>query len=122
MPEVIYFDIRANDPEKAARFYKDVFDWKIKKTGNPKYPWRIDTGDEKEPGISGGIAKRTEPTDSTALIFDVSSVHEFAGKVKASGGEIIKPKHAIPGVGYLVMCKDSEGNRFGIMQLDESAA
>jgi uncharacterized protein len=28
---------------------------------------------------------------------------------------------AIPGVGWLAYCADSEGNGFGIMQADESA-
>ena len=48
-------------------------------------------------------------------------VSEFAEKVKASGGEIREQKQSIPGVGYLVMCKDSDGNTFGIMQVDDTA-
>ncbi len=122
MSKAIYFDLRADDPERAARFYKDVFNWNTEQTEDPIYHWRIDTGDYKEPGIAGGVAKRAEPTDRTAIIYDVPSVYEFSGKIKASGGEIVEPKRAIQGIGYLVMCKDSEGNKFGIMQLDESAA
>ena len=34
---------------------------------------------------------------------------------------ILQPKVAIPGVGYLVTFKDTEGNIFGIMQNDKSA-
>ena len=53
-------------------------------------------------------------------VFDVVSVDDAAKMVVASGGEIREPKKTIPGVGYLIMCKDTEGNTFGIMQIDES--
>ncbi|MFQ6133586.1 MAG: hypothetical protein ACE5R4_16215 [Armatimonadota bacterium] len=42
-------------------------------------------------------------------------------KVEQSGGEVLAPKMAIPGVGYHTYCKDTEGNVFGIMQDDPSA-
>ncbi len=32
------------------------------------------------------------------------------------------PKMAVPGVGWLAYCKDTEGNIFGFMQSDETAA
>lgn len=43
-------------------------------------------------------------------------------KVVASGGTITNPKHAGPGVGWLAYATDTEGNPFGMMQDDESAA
>jgi predicted enzyme related to lactoylglutathione lyase len=35
--------------------------------------------------------------------------------------KIVQPKMAIPGIGYYAVCKDSEGNTFGIMQDDPTA-
>jgi predicted enzyme related to lactoylglutathione lyase len=122
MLKPIHFDLSADDPERAATFYKEVFGWKIKKWEGPTDYWLINTGEDKEPGITGGVAARINPADTTAVIIDVPSVDEFAKKVKASGGEIREAKKVIPGVGYLVMCRDSEGNTFGIMQVDESVA
>jgi hypothetical protein len=29
MPRVIWFEIPADDPDRAAKFYEDVFGWKI---------------------------------------------------------------------------------------------
>jgi hypothetical protein len=43
-------------------------------------------------------------------------------KVVASGGSITNAKHAVPGVGWLAYATDTEGNPFGMMQADESAA
>jgi predicted enzyme related to lactoylglutathione lyase len=80
----------------------------------------IQTGTEEEPGITGGIAGKIKPEDTTAVVFDVMSVDEVAEHVVKAGGVVREEKKAIPGVGYLVMCRDTEGNTFGIMQIDES--
>lgn len=120
MSRPIHFDLSADNPERAADFYRHVFGWNVEKWGGPTDYWMINTGDETEPGITGGIAGRISPNDTTAVVFDVSSVDDIAQAVQASGGEIREPKKTIPGVGYLVMCRDTEGNTFGIMQIDES--
>jgi predicted enzyme related to lactoylglutathione lyase len=33
----------------------------------------------------------------------------------------VRPKMAIPGIGYLAICEDTEGNSFGIIQNDRNA-
>jgi hypothetical protein len=121
MPRVIHFDISADDPERALRFYRDVFGWKAEKWKGPFDYWLIKTGEPDQPGIDGGLAKRDQPWESITNIIDVTSVDEIAARIVANGGLIIQPRHAIPGVGYLVACKDTEGNVFGVMQMDESA-
>lgn len=120
MLRVIHFDLSADDPERAVRFYRNVFGWEVQKWQGPSDYWLMTTGNEKEPGITGGVAARIQPDDTTAVIFDVPSVDEYSEKVKLSGGQIRVEKQVITGVGYLVMCRDTEGNTFGIMQIDQS--
>jgi predicted enzyme related to lactoylglutathione lyase len=120
MSRPVHFDLSADNPLRAADFYRNVFGWKVEKWEGPEDYWMMKTGDETNPGVTGGIAGRISPNDTTAVVFDVTSVDEVAKVVQASGGEIREPKKAIPGVGYLVMCKDTEGNTFGIMQIDQS--
>jgi uncharacterized protein len=120
MLRAIHFDLSADNPERAVSFYKSVFGWKVEKWQGPSDYWLMTTGDEKEPGITAGVAARIKPNDTTAVVFDVPSVDEYLEKVKSSGGQIREEKQVIPGVGYLVMCRDTEGNTFGIMQIDES--
>jgi predicted enzyme related to lactoylglutathione lyase len=36
MPRVVHFEIAANDPDKAAAFYQEVFGWKITKWEGPQ--------------------------------------------------------------------------------------
>lgn len=120
MSRVIHFDLSADDPERAAEFYRSVFDWKINKWEGPEEYWLIQTGTEENPGVTGGVAGRIKPEDTTAVVFDVESVDEASKKVVEAGGTIREGKKAIQGVGYLIMCRDTEGNTFGIMQIDES--
>jgi uncharacterized protein len=42
--------------------------------------------------------------------------------VESAGGRCVVPKMAIPGVGWLAYCRDSEGNMIGMMQADPKAA
>jgi len=79
------------------------------------------TGKEKEPGIDGGLSKRTEAEPSTVNTIDVPSVDKYVKKIVESGGKIIRPKMAVPGVGWMAYFKDPEGNTWGIMESDESA-
>lgn len=84
--------------------------------------WMITTGPEDEPGIDGGLAAR-EGMTTTAFIntVDVPDVDEYIARVEEKGGKVLSPKMAIPGVGYLAMCQDTEGNVFNIMTDDETA-
>ena len=127
MPRVVHFEILATDPERAVQFYKDVFGWEISKWEGPEDYWLVTTGPEGEMGINGGIMRRTQEVDGespTAYVctVGVESVDEYVVKVEANGGSVVVPKMAVPGVGWLAYCRDTEGNQFGMMQPDESAA
>jgi predicted enzyme related to lactoylglutathione lyase len=52
---------------------------------------------------------------------DVSSIDDFSKKISTEGGKVVRPKMAIPGIGYLAICEDTEGNSFGIIQSDRNA-
>ena len=94
MPRVAHFEISADKPADLIRFYEKVFSWKIIKWKGPVEYWLIMTGEENEPGIDGGLGRRTkqDQTPSTINTIDVPSVDEFAKKVKENGGTIVIPK------------------------------
>lgn len=121
MPRVIHFEIPADDPERAVSFYRNAFGWKIERWEGPMEYWLVTTGPEGEPGIDGGLGRRSEPGAGTENTIGVDSVDQAAEKVVAHGGKVIRPKAAVPGVGWLAYCEDTEGNRFGLMQDDPSA-
>jgi len=121
MPRIIHFDIPADDPARAQKFYQDVFGWKFDKWNGPMEYWMAKTGDDKQPGINGGLAKRMPGQAGMTNTIDVPSVDEFAKTIQSKGGKVIVPKMAIPGVGYFAQCLDTEGNIFGIIQMDQNA-
>jgi predicted enzyme related to lactoylglutathione lyase len=119
MPRVVHFEISADDPERAVAFYTSVFGWSVTKWPGPKDYWLVKTG-EGTPGIDGGIFKRMGPVGHVNSI-DVPSVDEYVAKVEAAGGKVAMPKMAIPGVGWLAYCQDTEGSIFGLHQPDRNA-
>ena len=119
MPRVVHFEIPADDPGRAAKFYQDVFEWGVHKWQGPMEYWLVMTG-EGEPGIDGAIYPRLQPGGVVNTI-DVPSVDEYVDKVVRAGGRVIAPKVAVPGVGWMAYLEDTEGNQFGIMARDESA-
>lgn len=122
MSRVIHFEIVADNPERAMKFYEKVFEWKIGKAGPIDY-WLIDSGKEGEPGINGAIMKRSEEmkNEKTVNTVSVPSVDEFMKKIKENGGKVLTPKMPIQGIGYFAYCQDTEGNTFGIMEEDKTA-
>ena len=120
MPRVIHFEITADQPERAVKFYSNVFGWKIQKWEGPMDYWLVYTGEG--PGIDGGLMKRMNPSATTINTIGVPSVDEYLAKIEKNGGKAVVPKAAIPGIGWFAYCQDTEGNVFGIMQMDESAA
>jgi len=120
MPKIVHFEINAENPLRAKNFYENVFDWKVEKWEGPMEYWVISAGEEDEEGINGGLQKRENKDDQIFNYVGVESVDKTLKKIKENGGEILKPKSPIPGVGYYAFFKDTEGNRLGIMEEDET--
>ena len=122
MPKVIHFEIPAEDTKRAVTFYKKVFGWKLNKyRGEGMDYWIATAGEGREPGINGAITKKDEMHSSTINTISVPSFEEAVKKIKGAGGEILGTKMTVPSVGYMTYCKDTEGNIFGIMQMDPKA-
>jgi uncharacterized protein len=66
------------------------------------------------------LAKRTKPEESLTPFINVPSVDDYAPKIEANGGKVIQPKTGIPGIGYMVVFKDTENNKLGLMEEDQS--
>ena len=126
MPRVVHFEIHAGDPERAINFYQNLFDWSFQKWEGPMPYWMVITGPDGQPGINGGLLPRQGEIDGQAVIayvctVDVADIDGLTRKAESAGGQVVVPKMPIPGVGWLVYCKDTEGNIFGMLQADPEA-
>ena len=114
MSRVVYFEIPADDPERAAKFYEDVFGWTVKKWNGPYDYWLIDSGSEDEPGIPGAIMMR-ERSKTVRDTIPVDNYDDSAEKIEMEGGKMLTQKMEIPVGGFRGTFQDTEGNIFDII-------
>jgi uncharacterized protein len=121
----IYFEIQAEDTNRAADFYTRVFGWKFSEVkGLPIPYWYIETGS----GSGGGLLKRPAErppaqcgANAFVCSFEVDDFDRKSTKILRLGGVVALAKFCVPGKcwqGYFI---DTEGNTFGIFEVDEQA-
>jgi uncharacterized protein len=120
MNRVVQFQVTAHDPERAAAFYNKAFGWNIQPYQGAMEYWFIHSGDETQPGINGGIMRHDGQMPNVINTISVGSLDASLETVVASGGQTVRPKFNVPGMGYLAYIVDTEGNLFGLMQYDSS--
>ena len=104
-----------------SRFIKKVFGWTITKWDGPFDYWLVTTGSDDELGINGAIMPRIISEQVTTDTIGVESLDNSLKKIVEAGGTVKQPKQAIPGIGYIAYCTDTEGNLFDVIQPDTSA-
>src|SRR4029450_6915487 len=107
-PSIVWFEIAANDVDRAKKFYTALFGWKIKLFPGRTDYWHIDTGGGNDTP-DGGLMARKYPEQPVTNYVAVSSVEKSAAKVEKLGGKICLSKTAVPGRGYFIICEDTEG-------------
>src|SRR5215472_15533082 len=106
-----HFEIPVDDPDRAEKFYSDVFGWTFQRfPGAPQYFGLAGTGEGA--GIDGALMQRS-PDNAVTLTMEVASIEDAVDKITASGGTLVQPKAPVPGVGWFANCRDTEGNVFG---------
>lgn len=118
MPTIVHFEIPADNVKRAAKFYSGVFGWKLKEFPKMQY-WHVMTTGKKP--VHGGMMKRQKKSQPITNYIGVASAAKSAAKVEAAGGKVVVPKTAIPAIGYFAICKDTEGNVFGLFEDDKKA-
>lgn len=122
MPRVIHFEICADEPERTATFYQEVFGWEVRKWDGPSDTWLLLTGEDNQPGINGALVFRDDSaTEESVNLIDVPSVDEAMLRVRQGGGHVMGSIRSIPGVGFVAYCRDTDGNPFGVIELDDTA-
>jgi predicted enzyme related to lactoylglutathione lyase len=123
MGRLIHFEIHAADPDRAQRFYTEIFGWTAQSYGGPVDYRLLTTGSDEEIGINGAILQRRgeAPAAGAAVnaytcTIQVDSIEETERAVATAGGEQVLDRMDVPGVGQLSYFRDTEGNIFGALQ------
>src|SRR5512140_1697837 len=94
---IVHIEIPAADSAKAAKFYHDMFGWKITREEKMDYTmW------ESGEGPGGGFSPLGETIKPGNVMIHVSSedIEADLKKVVNLGGKVLRPKSEIPGVGW----------------------
>jgi uncharacterized protein len=126
---VVHFEIPADQPDRAAKFYRELFGWDIKSAGPAgaegiEY-WMVKTvagkGWPEAPGVNGGLMRRMFPGQAIVNYIGVEDVDGFTRKAERLGAKVLMTKMPVPGMGWFAQLKDTEGNVFAIWQPDSAA-
>lgn len=120
-PSLVWFEIPADNLERAKKFYHGLFGWNISPFPQMQDYLHIDTGGE-DASPDGGMMPRKHPEHTITNYILVESVDRSAAKVQELGGSICMPKTAVAEMGYFVICRDTENNTFALWEKDEKAA
>ena len=103
MSRVIHFEMPADNPERVIQFYEKTFGWRFDKWDGPIEYWLISTGSEDQPGIDGGLARRTDSVVGIENTIDIKNLEISLIAVEANGGELSVLRWPFPGlVGWLI--------------------
>jgi predicted enzyme related to lactoylglutathione lyase len=115
---LVHFEIRAGDMARAQTFFGSLFGWKFNTWGGEVPYSLIDPGGEP----AGGMYETDRDERGVLVYFDVDDVDGTLTRVRELGGSVLQERMAVPGVGWMARCRDTEGNEFSIFQTDNSAA
>ena len=115
-----WFEIPVSDMERAKAFYDAVFQVEIKLQdfGGTKMGWF--PSDHGKPGAAGTLIQNKDwykPSegDGVLIYFNSLDLQNELGRIEPSGGKIVQSKTQIsPGIGYMAVFLDSEGNRIAL--------
>jgi predicted enzyme related to lactoylglutathione lyase len=119
---VSHFEIPAHDLERAARFYREVFDWKIEPLPWEGHPYFTVRGASGKPpgrqGIDGGLLSAAETVPHPLLVIHLSGadLEDCLERIVAAGGEIDRPAASVGTMGRFARFRDPEGNVLGLWQ------
>jgi predicted enzyme related to lactoylglutathione lyase len=117
---LVWFEIPAENFERARTFYSGLFGWKINPFPAMKDYWHIDTGGN-DASPDGALMARMCPEHPVTNYISVESVTRAMAKVEKLGGKVHKGKTAVPQMGYFAICQDTENNVFALWERNGKA-
>ena len=114
--EIVHTEIPADDTEKERSFWGSLFGWQFESYPGPSEYHMARITDRTGVAITNMEPGKRGPR----VYFDVDDINAAAGRVKELGGEA-SDGMPVPSMGWFSVCKDPEGNEFGLWQSDTSA-
>jgi predicted enzyme related to lactoylglutathione lyase len=116
--QMVHLEIPAGDTSKAKDFWGGLFGWQFQAfEGSPTEYHMTQFSDTQ----GGAIMEGNGGTPGPRVYFDVDDINAATARVSelgGQGGEALP----VPGMGWFSVCKDNQGNEFGLWQTDPTAS
>jgi predicted enzyme related to lactoylglutathione lyase len=114
--KVVNFHLPADDVERAATFYREVFGWEFVAHPGSAVPYLVhDAAGENGAGIPAAITARQEIVKAPVPTIEVTDIDQQMIDVATKGGQQGRVQD-IPGLGRFGYAIDSEGNIIALVQ------
>ena len=122
MNAIGWFDIYVDDLDRAVGFYETVLDCKLDPIGDPtgESQMRSFPADMSAYGAGGALSKSAHAAPGvggTIVYFSAEDCAVEEARVEDAGGAVVRPKFSIGEFGWVSLCRDTEGNMFGISSM-----
>ena len=116
--QMVHLEIPAGDTAKAREFWGGLFGWEFQAFEGSPTEYHMTRFSET---TGGAIMERDDAVQGPRVYFDVDDINAGASRVKELGGEA-SDAMPVPSMGWFAICKDTDGNDFGLWQNDPSAS
>ena len=115
---LVWFEIPANDLERAIAFYSAVFDIEMQPLDLGELRFGFFPMQEGAPNGAGALVQHSgmywPSHEGTLVYFSVHDIEAVLARVEAHGGRIFQHRKEVGSFGFVGFFEDSEGNRVGL--------
>ena len=116
--QMVHYEIPAGNTAKAKEFWGGLFGWQFQEF--PGSPTEYHMAQFSE-STGGAIYGADGDQRGTRTYFDVDDINAGRARVSELGGDA-GDAMPVPSMGWFAICKDNQGNEFGLWQTDPDAS
>jgi predicted enzyme related to lactoylglutathione lyase len=113
--QITHIEFPADDPERAKRFYGELFGWQFRSMEGFDAYFLFNTGPADAIGGAIGLRGESAP-DSVRMYVETDSIDALLPRVTELGGTVVEKKTEIPGQGWYAVIRDPEANELGLYE------
>ena len=116
--QMVHLEIPAGNTAKAKEFWGGLFGWQFQEYPGSPVEYHMTQFSDSQ---GGAIYGEDDGSRGTRVYFDVDDINTGRDRVGELGGEAGEAL-PVPSMGWFAVCKDVEGNEFGLWQNDPNAS
>jgi predicted enzyme related to lactoylglutathione lyase len=114
--KIVNFHLPADDVDRAAKFYREVFGWEFVASEPSAVPYLVHSpGEHDGAGIPAAITRRQDIVKAPTPTIEVEHIDQAMIDIAMKGGQQGRVQD-IPGIGRFGYAIDSEGNVIALLE------